>query len=153
MAAEHLCKVENHRFLLYYVREFGQPGLRGRKDEIMRFLGNLLWLILGGFIAGLSWILTGILLCITVVGIPLGVQCFKFAKLAFCPFGKEVIYGGGAVSLLANILWLLFIGLWMAIASAAAGLVLYITIIGIPFGKQYFKLARLWLMPFGASVV
>lgn len=119
----------------------------------MGCLGNCIWFLCGGIVSGLSWIFAGILCCITVIGIPLGVQCFKFAGLAFFPFGKEVEYGGGAVSLIANIIWLIFCGIPMAIGNAVWGLILCITIIGIPFGKQFFKLARLSLMPFGATVV
>lgn len=119
----------------------------------MRLLGNILWLILGGFIAGLLWCIAGLLCCITVVGIPLGIQCFKFGALAMCPFGKDVEFGGGAISLLANIIWLVVCGIPMAVASATWGCILCITIIGIPFGKQFFKLAKLSLMPFGARIV
>ena len=79
-------------------------------------------------------------------------QCFKFAGLAFFPLGKEVTYGGGAMSLIANIFWLLLTGIPMAIADVVWGCILCITIIGIPFGKQFFKLAKLSLMPFGATV-
>lgn len=118
----------------------------------MRFLGNLLWFIFGGFLSGLGWALTGCIWCITIVGAPVGVQCFKFSALSFFPFGKEVDYGGGAVSLLCNILWLIFSGIPMALCSAVMGALLCITIIGIPFGKQHFKLAKLALMPFGATV-
>ena len=118
----------------------------------MRFLGNLLWLLLGGLVSGLLWIISGLILCLTVVGFPLGVQCFKFSTLAFCPFGKEVYYGGGVLSLFANIIWILCFGIEMAIVNAVFGLLLCITIIGIPFGKQYFKIARLALMPFGAVI-
>ncbi|MBC5581731.1 YccF domain-containing protein [Anaerofilum sp. BX8] len=119
----------------------------------MGLLGNLLWFLLGGWAVGLGWVIAGALWCLTIVGIPIGVQCFKFAGLAFWPFGKEVAYGGGAVSLLANILWLIFSGIPMALADAALGLVFCITIVGIPFGLQCFKLAKLALMPFGASVL
>lgn len=119
----------------------------------MGCLGNLLWFIFGGFVSGLSWCLAGILWCITVVGIPVGTQCFKFAALSFFPFGKEVNYGGGAGSLILNIIWLVVSGLPLAIEHACIGIVLCITIIGIPFGLQQFKLAKLALMPFGATVV
>ena len=118
----------------------------------MSCLGNVLWFIFGGFASGLSWLLAGCLWCITIVGIPIGRQCFKFAGLAFFPFGKEIEYGGGAVSLIANIFWLIFTGIPMALANAVWGCVLCITIIGIPFGKQFFKFAKLALMPFGAVV-
>lgn len=124
--------------------------IEGVKD--MSFLGNVLWFIFGGFVAGLSWLVTGCLWCISIIGIPVGLQCFKFASLAFFPFGKEVEYGGGAVSLIANIFWLILTGIPMAIVDAIWGCILCITIIGIPFGKQFFKLAKLSLMPFGARV-
>lgn len=119
----------------------------------MGCLGNLLWLIFGGFVSGLTWLLIGCLWCITIVGIPIGLQCFKFASLAFFPFGKEVNYGGGVGSLLLNIVWLLVSGIPLAIESALMGALLCITIIGIPFGIQHFKIAKLALMPFGATIV
>ena len=119
----------------------------------MKFIGNVLWFIFGGIVMGLGWFLAGCLWCITIIGIPVGRQCFKLAGLSFFPFGKRVEYGGGAVSLLLNIIWLIVSGIPLAIASVTCGLVYCITIIGIPFGKQCFKLAKLSLMPFGASVV
>lgn len=119
----------------------------------MSLVGNLLWFIFGGFFSGLSWVLAGCLWCITIVGIPVGLQCFKFAGLAFWPFGKEIEYGGGAMSLVANIFWLILSGIPMAIADVVTGCLWCITIVGIPFGKQFFKLAKLSLMPFGARVV
>lgn len=118
----------------------------------MGCLGNAVWFLLGGVIMGLSWALTGVLWCITIVGIPVGVQCFKFASLAFFPFGKQVCYGGRAGSLLLNILWLIFGGLELALEAAIVGILFCITIIGIPFGMQCFKIAKLALMPFGAAV-
>ena len=118
----------------------------------MGCLGNILGFMCGGCLSGLSWALAGCLWCLTIVGIPVGLQCFKFASLSFFPFGKEVIYGGGAGSLLLNIIWLSISGLWLAAESAVIGTALCITIIGIPFGLQHFKLARLALMPFGAEL-
>lgn len=118
----------------------------------MGCLGNMLWFIFGGFITGLSWALAGCLWCISVIGIPVGLQCFKFAALSFFPFGKEVVYGGGAGSLLLNILWLIFSGLPLALEHAVIGVLLCVTVIGIPFGLQQFKLAKLALMPFGACI-
>lgn len=118
----------------------------------MGCIGNFLWFVFGGFICGLSWFFAGLLCCITVIGIPLGLQCFKFAGLCFFPFGKNVIYGGGAVSLIANIIWLVFCGIPLAAEAAIFGVLWCITIVGIPFGLQYFKIAQLALMPFGASV-
>lgn len=119
----------------------------------MSCLGNLIWFLVGGFWQGLSWLLAGILWCITIIGIPIGLQCFKFASLAFFPFGKEVRYGGGAVSTIANLIWLLVSGIPLAIVAVLDGVVLCITIIGIPFGLQCFKMAKLALMPFGAEIV
>jgi uncharacterized membrane protein YccF (DUF307 family) len=118
----------------------------------MGCIGNILWVIFGGLFSALSWIIVGILWCITIVGIPVGVQCFKFAGLSFMPFGKEVEYKGGTVSTLVNILWLIFGGLEMAVAFGIWGISLCITIIGIPFGLQFFKLAKLALLPFGAEI-
>ena len=120
---------------------------------MLRFLGNLLWFLLGGFVVGLGWILAGIVYCITIIGIPIGVQCFKFAGLVMCPFGKQIVYPSVRVGkTLANILWILLFGWHMALSSAVLGIVFCITIIGIPFGKQYFKIAQLALMPFGAEI-
>lgn len=100
----------------------------------------------------MGWGVCGILWCISIIGIPVGVQCFKFAGLAFFPFGKDVVYGGGTGSFLMNIVWLIFGGVEITLASAVIGCVLCCTIIGIPFGLQCFKLAKLSLMPFGAEI-
>ena len=118
----------------------------------MGCLGNLLWFVFGGIWQGLGWILAGILWSITIIGIPIGQQCFKLAGLAFFPFGKEVEYGGGPVSLIANIFWLILSGIPLALAAALNGVIFCCTIIGIPFGLQCFKIAKLSLMPFGATV-
>lgn len=119
----------------------------------MSCLGNILWFIFCGFWQGLSWTIAGLFWCITIVGIPIGMQCFKLASLVFFPFGKDVIYGGGAVSLIANIFWIIISGIPLALASVLNGVILCCTIIGIPFGLQCFKFAKLSLMPFGAVVV
>ena len=120
----------------------------------MRILLNLLWLIFGGLLSAFGWIVTGCLWCITLVGIPVGLQCFKLASISLDPFGKEIVYEDeGPVSLLLNILWIIFGGIEMAIGNAIIGAILCITIIGIPWGKQFFKIAKLSLMPFGAQVV
>lgn len=119
----------------------------------MSILGNILWFICGGFLSGFLWVIAGCLWCISIVGIPIGLQCFKFAKLAFFPFGKEIVYGGGAASLLLNIIWLMFSGIPMAIGNVVIGLACCITIVGIPFGMQFFKIAKLALLPFGSRVV
>lgn len=119
----------------------------------MRTLGNILWFIFGGILSGLSWWIVGLLWCVTIVGIPVGVQCFKLSVVSFFPFRKEVVYEGGAFSFIVNVLWFIFGGVEMALTHAIIGLVWCVTIIGIPFGMQFFKLAKLSLAPFGAVVV
>ncbi|HMM30281.1 MAG TPA: YccF domain-containing protein [Clostridia bacterium] len=118
----------------------------------MRLIGNLLWFLLVGLILGLCWGIAGLFWCVTIVGIPWGVQCFKFAKLAFFPFGKEIVFGTGAGSFLLNILWLLLSGVELAVTAAVIGVVFCVTIVGLPFGLQCFKFAQLALLPFGAQV-
>ena len=118
----------------------------------MGCLGNVLWLICGGLLSGLSWFLAGCLWCITIIGMPIGIQCFKFASLSLCPFGKEVRYGGGAGSLLLNVIWMIVTGIPLALESLLIGFLLCVTVVGIPFGMQHFKIAKLALMPFGAEV-
>jgi uncharacterized membrane protein YccF (DUF307 family) len=119
----------------------------------MNFIGNLIWIICGGLFSAIGWWLAGILWCITIVGIPVGLQCFKMSSLSLNPFGKEVIDEGGAVSCLLNIIWFFVSGLELAIENFVIGCVLCVTIIGIPFGMQFFKIARLSLFPFGARIV
>ncbi|SCW65801.1 Uncharacterized membrane protein YccF, DUF307 family [Ruminococcaceae bacterium YRB3002] len=118
----------------------------------MRLLINILWFICGGFIAWFELVCAGLLCFITIIGIPFGVQCFKLAGLVAAPFGKEVSYEGGFTATLANILWIVFVGWETALTDLVIGLVLCITIIGIPFGKQFFKLAAVSFMPFGSEV-
>ncbi len=118
----------------------------------MKFLGNLIWLIFGGLSGAISWFITGCLWSITIIGIPVGMQCFKIAGLSLWPFGKRVIYEHSSVSVIVNVIWILLSGWVLALGHIISGLLLCITIIGIPFGKQSFKLAQLALMPFGASV-
>ena len=119
----------------------------------MSALGNILWLVFGGFFSGLAWLISGLLWCITIIGIPYGRQCFKFASLSFFPFGKDVRYGGGVPSLIANVIWVVFFGLWMSLGNLIAGFLWCITIAGIPFGRQFFKIAKLALTPFGAEII
>ena len=118
----------------------------------MSFIGNLIWFILGGFISFLAWSLYGLLWCITIIGIPIGVQCFKFAKLTAAPFGKEVKYKWSIPSVVLNIFWIILSGVPMAIYNFIVGCIFCVTIIGIPFGLQYFKIAKLALAPIGTSV-
>ena len=109
----------------------------------MSVIGNILWFIFAGFWQGVSWCLVGLVWCITIVGIPVGTQCFKMAGLAFFPFGKEVEYGGGAGSAILNVLWFVFGGVFLALEALLNGVLLCITVIGIPFGLQCFKQAKL----------
>lgn len=118
----------------------------------MKFLGNIIWLIFGGLLTALMWCIYGILWALTIIGIPLSLQCFKFASLSLWPFGKDVEYEGGAFKMIVNVIWIVFTGLEMAFANIICGAVLCVTIVGIPFGKQFFKLAKLSLMPFGSRV-
>ncbi|MDD2980531.1 MAG: YccF domain-containing protein [Hespellia sp.] len=118
----------------------------------MGCFGNIIWLLCGGLIGSLGWVVSGVLWCITIVGIPVGKQCFKFAGLCLSPFGAEVVYGGGVGSLLLNIIWLLVSGIELAFGFAIMGVLLCVTIVGIPFGLQHFKLAKLALMPFGSYI-
>lgn len=119
----------------------------------MLLLLNLLWIVLGGgFILWLEYMLVGLVLCLTVVGIPFGMQCFKLAGLALLPFGKDleqVKAEGGALRTFGNILWLLFAGIWIFLTHVGLAIAMFVTIIGIPFGIQHMKLAVLALMPFG----
>ena len=117
----------------------------------MKFLGNILWVLLGGIWLALLWGICGVVLCITVVGIPLGVQCFKAAKLSFVPFGKKVTLNFREHPI-ANTIWAILGGWEMAIAYFVVGVVNCITIIGIPSGFQCFKIMKLSFFPFGAKV-
>ena len=122
----------------------------------MNTLGNLVWLIFGGFLAALGYLLGCIVLCFTIVGIPWGLQCFKLAELVLWPFGRKVISDGsnaGCLSTLCNIVWLLFGGLYTALIHLVMGILLSITIIGIPWGRQHFKLIEISLFPFGKKIV
>lgn len=120
---------------------------------MLRFLGNIIWILLGGIWLSLEWFLAGLLLCITVIGIPAGKQCFKLARFSLLPFGREIEDRGGAVSLILNIIWIVVCGWEIALTAITSGLAMLVTIVGIPFAWQSFKLARLALFPFGAQIV
>ena len=115
-------------------------------------LFNIIWILTGGWVTALAFLLAGVICHITIIGIPLGRQAFKMAALTLAPFGKTITYGGGAPSLVANVVWVLLVGLWTAIGYAFEGVLFCVTIIGIPFGLQLFKMAKLALCPFGATV-
>lgn len=119
----------------------------------MSLIGNIIWLVFGGILGALAWFIAGLLLCVTIIGIPFGVQCFKIAGFVLWPFGREVEIGNfGAGGLILNILWILILGWELAAMHVVIGAVFCITIIGIPFGLQHFKLAMLGLVPFGARI-
>lgn len=123
---------------------------------MFNFFGNIIWLIFGGFFAAAGYIIGGLALCATIVGIPWGLQCFKIAGFVLWPFGAKIVNNGnagGCLSLLCNIIWLVFGGFYTAVIHIIFGMLLFITIIGIPFARQHFKLVELSLMPFGKSVV
>lgn len=113
---------------------------------------NIIWMCTGGLVTAIGWVMAGVLFHISIIGIPLGRQAFKMARLTLMPFGTEVRYGGHFPSLVMNIFWIVLIGIWEAIAYVTAGVGFCVTIIGIPFGLQMFKMAKLSLAPFGAEV-
>lgn len=120
----------------------------------MKTLGNIIWVILAGLWQAIAWILAGLLCCITIIGIPFGLQCFKFAQFVFWPFGRDIDFSQmGAGSVLLNILWIVLLGWELAFVAMISGIILCITIIGIPFGLQCFKFIKLALMPFGAQII
>ena len=121
----------------------------------MKFLGNLVWLVLGGFLVALIYFLVGLVMCITIIGIPFGIQLFKLGGYALWPFGHELVNGPGqpgCVSTVMNLLWIL-LGWWeIALIHLAFGLLLCITIVGIPWGLQHFKMAVGSIFPFGKEI-
>lgn len=129
----------------------------------MTFLGNLIWLVCGGFAMGLAWWLAGLVAFASIVGIPWGRACFVIGRLCFLPFGRAVAdrsvvtghgdVGTGALGVVGNALWFLFAGIWLAIGHLVSALLCFVTIIGIPFGLQHLKLAEIALAPIGKTVV
>ena len=121
----------------------------------MSLLLNILWFVFGGFIVSLAYILGGLLLCFTIIGIPFGIQCFKLSLLGLAPFGREIREKeppGGAVAVIMNIIWIILPGLELALIHLFLALFFAITIIGIPFALQHLKMTRLAILPFGFRV-
>ena len=121
----------------------------------MSLLGNLVFFVFGGFLIFLGYVLGGILLCLTIIGIPFGIQCFKLAGGVLAPFGREVREKeppGGCVSILLNVLWILLPGLELAIMHLVLAGIFAITIVGIPIALQHIKLIPLALLPFGREM-
>ena len=122
----------------------------------MNILGNLIWLIFGGFFSALGYFVVGFMFCISIIGIPFGLQCFKIGILTLSPFGKQAVTtpsSGGCLTLLFNLIWIVTGGLYTACMHLIFALLLFITVIGIPFGRQHLKLLELTLTPFGKKVV
>jgi len=118
----------------------------------MNLLLNLIWLVFGGFILFLGYLLGALLLCITIIGIPFGIQCFKLAGLALAPFGRDIREKeppGGVLAVIMNVIWILLPGLELAVLHLVLALIFGITIIGLPLAAQHLKMTRLALLPFG----
>jgi len=122
----------------------------------MNFIGNLIWILFGGFFSAIGYFVGGFVLCISIIGIPFGLQCFKIGFMVLMPFGSKVVSDSsstGCLSILFNIIWLFSGGLYTALMHLVFGFLLSITIIGLPWGRQHFKLVELSLMPFGKRIV
>ena len=121
----------------------------------MKFIGNIIWLLFGGFVITIEYFVASLLLMITIIGIPFGVQTLKLAILALWPFGSrvnDVGNSGGCLLILMNLIWILIGGIWICLSHLVFGILFCITIIGIPFGRQHFKMAALALTPFGKTI-
>ncbi|MCW6035165.1 YccF domain-containing protein [Spirulina subsalsa FACHB-351] len=121
----------------------------------MSLLGNIIWLVFGGFISGVGYIVGGLTICLTIIGIPFGLQAVKLGIATFTPFGRKIVEDEKANSTLTtifNVIWLIFFGWEIALVHLIHGLILAITIIGLPFAKQHFKLMIIALLPFGRNL-
>lgn len=129
----------------------------------MSTIGNIIWILLGGIWMSIGWVIAGAIMFVTIIGIPWGRSCFVIARFTLFPFGHEAVsrrtvtgqedLGTGIAGVLGNIVWLLLAGWWLALGHVLAGLAMCLTIIGIPFGIQHFKLAGISLMPVGQTIV
>jgi uncharacterized membrane protein YccF (DUF307 family) len=130
---------------------------------MLRFLLNVIWFVLGGFVMGLGWWLAGVLMAITIVGLPWATACFRIANFSFWPFGKEAVsrrdltgqadLAHGPLGLIGNLIWFLVAGWWLAIGHVSSALACFASIVGIPFGIQHLKLALIALAPIGMEVI
>jgi uncharacterized membrane protein YccF (DUF307 family) len=121
----------------------------------MSTLGNIIWLIFGGFVAAMGYIVGGLLICLTIIGIPLGLQSIRLGIATLAPFGKEVVKiegGGTTLRLFFDVLWIIAIGWGIALAHIVSAVVLTLTILGIPMAKQHLKLVPLALFPFSYAL-
>ncbi len=122
----------------------------------MKILGNIIWLVFGGFVSAIGYFAASLALAVTIIGIPFAFQTLKIGIMTLWPFGSEVITeekDTGILSLIMNIIWIIIAGFWLTILHIFFGLLFYITIIGIPFGNQHFKLAKIDFVPFGKRIV
>ena len=122
----------------------------------MKFLGNIIWLVFGGIIISIEYFISSMILIATIVGIPFGVQTLKLAVLALWPFGSEIRMkpgNSGCLSTIMNIFWICIGGIWISLTHVVFGILFAITIVGLPFAMQHFKLAGLALTPFGKEIV
>ncbi|SFE13867.1 Uncharacterized membrane protein YccF, DUF307 family [Actinopolyspora alba] len=121
----------------------------------MRLLLNIVWLVLSGFWMALGYVFAGILLCVTIIGIPFGIASFRMANFALWPFGRRLVdeRGSGAFSAIGNVLWIILAGWWLALGHITTGVAMCLTIIGIPLGIASFKLVPVSLVPFGKRIV
>lgn len=119
----------------------------------MKLLGNMIWFIFSGFWAFVAWYLIGFLICLTIIGIPFGLQCFKIGSFGLFPFGKTLVPSAKNASLIFNMIWIIFCGWELAVMHLTSAFFLCLTIIGIPFALQSVKLAGISLLPFGIQVV
>lgn len=123
--------------------------------RIMKTLGNIVWLLFGGLVISFEYLIGGTILCLTIIGIPFGIQAYKLAFVALWPFDRKIETkesASGCISVLLNVIWLAFGGIWIALSHLIFGALLAITIVGIPFAGQHVKLAGLALSPFGKEV-
>jgi len=121
----------------------------------MSLLGNIIWLVFGGFLTGLGYIIGGLGLCLTIIGIPFGLQSIKLGVATMTPFGMEVVQtedAGGLLQMIFNVIWLVLFGWEIAIGHLVSALILAITIVGLPFARQHLKLLPLALFPFGREL-
>lgn len=129
----------------------------------MRTLLNILWFILGGLLSALGWWLAGLLMAITIIGLPWARACFVIGQFSLCPFGRDAVprqqvtgeadIGTGAMGMLGNVIWFVLAGWWLALGHLSLALASAVTIIGIPFAWQHIKLAKITLLPIGQTIV
>ncbi|UBF28154.1 YccF domain-containing protein [Kovacikia minuta CCNUW1] len=122
----------------------------------MSLFGNIIWLVFGGFMSGIGYILGGLGTCLTIIGIPFGIEAIKLGFATFTPFGKEIVRNSSAdttLALILNIVWIVLFGWGIALSHLVWGVILAITIVGLPFARQHFKLVTLALWPFGHDLV